>query len=320
MAAKGKGEKPIQVGLDVPEHSVAYLSRTIAKLKEEKSAWIKNKHELESEIVRLQEECQASNKKDEHTLVEHQSSQTNHVAKLSTMIRNLKSETQKLAKENKDLKTEIVKFHEESASHRQVDPDLTVDAVEEPQDFLQQLQEHETARKEAEDNFQDMQSFVGDLRQQIEDLEHELGQSREENIHLLSLTEMLQGEKTTMQANLNEAVSNILLFKENCSMNSEQQERIEMVQACLSSLHEQVGPPLVEQPPEGALQHDGIAADDDNIDMKCVICYERERSVEIRPCMHVVMCDRCAEFQMNENGTCPVDREPIESMTNIMES
>ena len=42
----------------------------------------------------------------------------------------------------------------------------------------------------------------------------------------------------------------------------------------------------------------------------CVVCLERASSVQFRPCMHTVCCNRCArDIQLSGNGKCPLCRE-----------
>ncbi|XP_070534352.1 myosin heavy chain, clone 203-like isoform X2 [Ptychodera flava] len=288
------------------EHNVADLLQTIEGLKAEKAEWTRQRKELEDEIVRLQEESQVADevRKLAEQARQQQIGENSSVVKLSGKIRKLNGEKEGLIRQITELENEIVRLHEE----REVANDLCMDAVD--------VSFHENSAD----------TVHSDCHEQLTSLQADLASHQEENENLMGQIGRLESEQITIQANLGEALSHILIFREQStpsSMNRDQLERLEMISACLSSLHDaqdrSPGPGRRSDSP-GAVPPVRSEPPGENADMKCVICYVKDCSVEIKPCNHIVMCDTCAELQMSENGTCPVDRQAIESMTNIMEN
>ena len=46
-------------------------------------------------------------------------------------------------------------------------------------------------------------------------------------------------------------------------------------------------------------------------DRQCIICYDNQKSVMIRPCNHVCLCDVCSRDIRGLNGKCPLCRKDI---------
>ena len=56
---------------------------------------------------------------------------------------------------------------------------------------------------------------------------------------------------------------------------------------------------------------DGDGGDDGDDDDMCIVCMERERSVVLMPCRHIVMCAECGHHVVSLKNGCPMCRQEI---------
>lgn len=70
------------------------------------------------------------------------------------------------------------------------------------------------------------------------------------------------------------------------------------------------------QRPTSSVMSSAERANDERI--QCCICLYREKSILLRPCNHLCLCETCLRAVMNENpGKCPICRATIESHINV---
>lgn len=55
----------------------------------------------------------------------------------------------------------------------------------------------------------------------------------------------------------------------------------------------------------------------DNLSLKCVLCFQNDRSALFLPCGHVCLCLKCAKTVVDVNHDCIVCRTPITSLNEI---
>uniref|UniRef100_A0A0L8GEF8 RING-type domain-containing protein n=1 Tax=Octopus bimaculoides TaxID=37653 RepID=A0A0L8GEF8_OCTBM len=65
------------------------------------------------------------------------------------------------------------------------------------------------------------------------------------------------------------------------------------------------------------LQYQSINHNRDNLSLKCVLCFQNDRSALFLPCGHVCLCLKCAKTVINVNHVCIVCRTPITSLNEI---
>jgi E3 ubiquitin-protein ligase MGRN1 len=57
---------------------------------------------------------------------------------------------------------------------------------------------------------------------------------------------------------------------------------------------------------------------DDVEETLCVVCMDAAKDRAVRPCMHVCVCETCAQLLMLERTPrCPVRREPIQHIERV---
>ena len=67
-------------------------------------------------------------------------------------------------------------------------------------------------------------------------------------------------------------------------------------------------------PTTGSGKNDTNLSDDDR---QCIICYDNPKSVMIRPCNHVCLCDVCSRDIRGLNGKCPMCRKDIRGIERV---
>lgn len=50
----------------------------------------------------------------------------------------------------------------------------------------------------------------------------------------------------------------------------------------------------------------------------CILCYDNKKSVIFLPCAHITSCNKCSQTIIEENQKCPICREVIVDMKNII--
>ena len=49
----------------------------------------------------------------------------------------------------------------------------------------------------------------------------------------------------------------------------------------------------------------------DDDELMCVVCMERERTVFLQPCGHVILCSRCCDEVLAKSSLCPICRTQV---------
>nr|XP_006818633.1 PREDICTED: spindle pole body component 110-like [Saccoglossus kowalevskii] len=251
------------------------------------------------------------------------------LAQLSKENRKLVRRIEKLKTENQKLENEVTILREENKIASGIREQATQYEI-----ILSELKELEDSKLILEEQLQYVEFDLESLKQEMaivkegctdaqevnrqllqyrENMEFayelELSNARDGNRELSQHIIILEFIQDTIESSLSDALSQLTIMKLETNQCEVHRDQIDTLNACLISLQESA---------ECRPSRPRAASSQSNSE-KCVICHDRERTVEIQPCGHIVMCDICAALQYETNGTCPMDRGIIDSMRNIDE-
>ncbi|XP_070534347.1 myosin heavy chain, clone 203-like [Ptychodera flava] len=250
--------------------------------------------------------------RDEKTLPLSGRTDGNAVSGLCEQVRTLKSENAKLEREKKTLEDEVCVLQEQCLVSDQVRRQAA-----EAERVRQQLQQKEDENIVSEEMRRDLEAERENLRRRVHELQGELDRTRHENLQLMQHSEILECIQESTESKLNEALSHVTILSTSENLAPAAQQQIQFLRSCLASVQPQDSRPQTPARSTTAATPDTRQAS--AVDMRCIICYEHERTIETQPCGHIVMCVVCAQRQRDENGNCPIDWQAIESMRNIAE-